>query len=700
MRSLLLSVLLTSISLSCFSKEIPYAEAEKFAKAAYSIYASSIKKSSEVVIQDHMIQSSGEEVSYYFFNIEGGGFVILSAEDTYHPVLGFSENEHFDFSNVHAMEIIKGELARHEIQIFQSRNSGFKSSSNITASWSRIKNVAKNQQLPKSLNFQQVVAPLTTTKWNQDGFYNASCPADANGPNGHTYCGCLPIALAQLLKYYENPAPGNGSLTYEDPLYGTQHVDICGKEFDYANMPDVLTEPNETLTEFIYDVGKITRTQYSISYTATYVSRLENALIYNFGFDPKVRAYHGTDMTRYSTVLRDELDEERIVFLAAWSIDAQQNPAIGHTWIVDGYGYSGEGVEYMHFNWGWGGSNNGWFLDNPGAWIPHPDNPEQDVVNYYWYRYTVYNIQPSGEACSPPREDLPSSEAFENYAYLYFNSPMTDELRQFRYREKGAEQWTTSEETTLHYQYAGNLKSGTTYEYQVSRNCCGGWSSFSPVREFVTLGESDDETDPDDSSTCPSEDEGKLFVSSVSDNFAYIYTTRPNGTVNNQFRYKRTADDDWVETNISTSHFRALTDLLSGSEYEYQVRHECTDDDWSSFSASFVFTTTGMTSGDDMNDDQGSDDDCPVLSLSDFEVGYPTESGATAYLLRLTGGQEYRFRYRILGSNSAWIETTSTSFTSYNFSNLDSSTSYEIQIAQNCGSGWSEYSESKSITTL
>ena len=731
MRISILASLLVCLTLHLSAKDIPLKDASNYAVAAYKLYAGDSRKSNSVDIADHAIQELNGVTNYYLFNIKDGGFVIISGDDRYYPVLGFSSEDQLDLGNFHALDIVKGELSDHERQIAESRKGNLKSTNgSITQAWSRIQEVAKSGIVKKNISFTPAVAPLTTTKWNQDGFYNASCPADPSGPEGRTYCGCLPVALGQLLKYYENPAPGNGALSYQDRLYGTQDVDICGRTFDYDDMPDVLTEPNSTLADFIYDVGKITRTQYSTVYTGTYVSTLENALVYNFGFDANIKAYHGTDQARYSEVLRKELDEGRIVFLSGWSIDEQQSADIGHTWLADGYGYTDTGLEYMHFNWGWGGNNNGWFLDVPGSWTPHADNPQQVSIPYYWYRYTVYNIQPSGEDCSRPNQNTARAEGFDGYAYLYYSTPMTDELRRYRYREVGTDEWTTSEPTDLHYSFAGNLKKGTDYEYQVSRNCCGGWSSFSSVKEFRTLGtavessleDSTEEANEDNTTTtsCAAEAADRLSVTSVSDNFGYVYTTRPHGQVDNQFRYKKVNSSSWTETDISTSHFRALSGLDSGTTYEYQVRHQCEPQVWSDYSNSFEFSTTGVataaedqgtqdeeadTSGEenaDVTEDISDDTSgvCPMISTDAFAVGLATSSGATAYLLRLTGGEQYRFRYRMAGSEGSWSVTAATSSTYSNFTGLSGQTSYEVQISQFCEGGWSEYSESLTVTTL
>ena len=118
--------------LSVFSENIPLDVAQQYAVAAYKLYAKDNRKSDNVSIDGHLTQvSDNNEISYYLFNFKNGGFVILSADDNYHPVLGFSTEDPLDFSNEQAMIILTGEMAAHEIQIAESKKANFKSSANI-----------------------------------------------------------------------------------------------------------------------------------------------------------------------------------------------------------------------------------------------------------------------------------------------------------------------------------------------------------------------------------------------------------------------------------------------------------------------------------------------------------------------------------------------------------------------------------------
>lgn len=616
MKHIYIQILLSLFLFSTLNaKEIPLQEAKPLAAAAFQLYSAKDSPTGAARIQNHFTKKFKDSESYYIFNFTEGGYIVLSADDGYNAVLAFSKTAFIDFDDDEKNIGFWGELSRHERNIDYGRKMNLQSNARIASEWQRIRNIKDGNASKKNLTFQPTVGPLTTTIWNQSGFYSESCPADPAGADGNTYCGCVPIATSQLMRYYENPAPANGYVSYTDPLYGQQTFDICGDSFDWTEMPDELTDHNSTLADFIYNVGKSFETHYSTSYTGTYVSKVRDALVYFFGFDHSMKSYYGTDQTTYSDVLTKEFDEGRIVFLSGWSVDSLYNAVSGHAWIADGYGYSDTGVEYMHFNWGWGGANNGWFLDTPGYWVPHDSNPEQADVSFYWYRYTLYNIFPAGEDCQTPDPLVVEIDPADTYAWMYYRSPI-DEAVQFRYRELGTTAWIVTDATLEDHTFAGSLKMGTTYEYQVSRNCCFGWSSFSETQEFTTQGVNDEEPDPP---SCAVEDAEDLSTSSISETFAYIYTSRPHGQVSNQFRFRAEGQSDWVYGAINDTHYYTLTNLIPDTNYEFQVRHLCSEDNWSEYSESQTFRTEGAIADDDNDGITNDIDNCPNVANPEQE---------------------------------------------------------------------------------
>jgi hypothetical protein len=119
--------------------------------------------------------------------------------------------------------------------------------------------------------------------------------------------------------------------------------------------------------------------------------------------------------------LRDDLDESRPVFYGGYGTG-------GHAFVCDGYLSSGD---YFHFNWGWDGYADGYFLlndltpgggdFNDGQAAVFGIEPEDDdggilldvlTQNYYAGNYDAYASYYGGLA-------LAGYSAYRYYAYLY-----------------------------------------------------------------------------------------------------------------------------------------------------------------------------------------------------------------------------------------------------------------------------------------
>ena len=206
------------------------------------------------------------------------------------------------------------------------------------------------------------------------------------------------------------------------------------------------------------------------------------------------------------------------------------------------------------------------------------------------------NTEDTDETINSENEDalidgtkMSTSSISEHNTYIYTLQPHGLVGNQFRYRPIGTVEWQKTEISTSYYRYLKDLLAGTEYEFQVRHERPdGAFYNFSASSNFTTIGtpQSDDQT-----IVCDKVSISGLFVSSVSVFAAYIYTSQPLGSTNNQFRYRPVGSSEWLLTDISTLYYRYLIDLLPGSRYEYQVRQECEIGNWSTYSDSFEFTT-------------------------------------------------------------------------------------------------------------
>lgn len=581
-----------TLSGDLFAKQISAEKAADYAKVIFATYTQQPSLQSKSVSQLEIVSQftktyEGEEM-YHIYNMAPTGFVIISAEDQYNAVLAFSDESNVDFSDDVKNAGFFGEMSRHEQRIEYTRNNNLMASEAIADEWQTLK--AADSQFDYKTDAPQegaIVGPLTTTKWNQGDYYNAFCPvadpADTLAPDGLTYAGCVALSFVQLLKYHEHPVNGNGSIQYTDPLYGPQTADFCGAAYNWDNMPDSLTDYNDDVAELVYHSAASIQSEFSTVYTAAYISYVRNSLVYFFGYDTSA-VWQADPGPIFPVVAKNDLDLGRPVILTG-SIGAA-----GHSWLCDGYGCfttfgATEPADYFHFNWGWGGDNNGWYLDNGAAWEPLSDQPGTQIITYYYERWIVHNLFPAADGCSAPEYSrLGDAGINDTYAYLSYSAlPLSDPEISFRYRQVGDTDWIETSTTFDYALYVSGLYPGTEYEFQARRKCCpDSWSEYSHSYKFTTTGE-----------FCAALSTDQLGSNGIGETTAYISTAQPYGSVSNQFRYRVVGTTDWMLTTVDNSTNRLLDGLEASTQYEFQVKHECGNGDWTAWSESEFFETDG-----------------------------------------------------------------------------------------------------------
>ncbi|MBO7465520.1 MAG: C10 family peptidase, partial [Bacteroidales bacterium] len=209
-------------------------------------------------------------------------------------------------------------------------------------------------------NLPDSVDPLLTTTWDQGKYYNALCPMDVNGPDGHALTGCVATAMAQIINYWGYPVHGRGTHSYTHNDYGTLTVNYDSAHYDYANMPSVLTSTStapqvNAVAKLMYDCGVAANMGYGPNSSSSFDVDARAGLINFFRFSSDLsfaeKVYFST--TEWTQLLCQNLAAKRPVMYGG-------NGTGGHSFVCDGYKPGG----YFHFNFGWSGNSNGWYLTN------------------------------------------------------------------------------------------------------------------------------------------------------------------------------------------------------------------------------------------------------------------------------------------------------------------------------------------------
>lgn len=303
--------------------------------------------------------ANGQPV-YYVYNVgTENGFVIVSAEDAGSPIIGSSNTGHYVIPT--AANNVGYWMNRRKKEIIAMRAANLQATTEVTAEWNGYINNTKNTHQAMSS-----VSPLlginnTAITWDQSPYYNADCP-------GGSVTGCVATAMAQIMKYWSYPSVGLGQWCYYDDQahgYSENYGQLCAT-FDTSNyvwseMPYKVTSPNAQVAKLMYDCGVSVDMDYTPTGSGAFVLSYHNSpsaqtsYVTYFNYNPST--IQGALEARYSasawiSLLENELNNKRPV-----QYQGTDSVYGGHSWVCDGYNNSNQ----LHMNWGWNGSDDGYY---------------------------------------------------------------------------------------------------------------------------------------------------------------------------------------------------------------------------------------------------------------------------------------------------------------------------------------------------
>ncbi len=359
-----------------FAEVIPVDLAKKVAKNIYYERANLVKSRSYNSINLSLVTAEeykGTPV-YYIFNVgKNQGFVIVSADNSVKPILGYGFNGRFDLDNIPpGLQQIMNE---YKAEISNAQENKVRANSEVRQLWEKY--MFGNERNLKGNDIKSIT-PLLLTEWNQGTYYNTSCPADAQGPDGHVYVGCVAVALCQIMKFWNYPEHGEGSKTSHNNYnggYGEITIDFAAQTYRWKNMPNSESMYNKDLEDILFHAGVAVSMHWgpdgSSSSTQALAAALKNYFKYSSNLDYVKRSDYSD--TEWLNLMKGEIDAKRPVAYAGSGSDG------GHEWNMDGYQ-----SDQLHMNWGWGGAYNGYYsIDdlNPGGTTF--DSNFDAVVNIY-----------------------------------------------------------------------------------------------------------------------------------------------------------------------------------------------------------------------------------------------------------------------------------------------------------------------------
>lgn len=298
------------------------------------------------------VKDEKKETVFYIINYEKKGFLILSADKRISPVLAYSENNEFRTNEKSYNSGIANWLNMTMKTIQIARENNIKQTDLVKAEWDIFLSQPGSLNIPDlgpcALYENEIIEPLLSTRWEQGNGFNAYMPflADCDIPGGRAWAGCVPLAIAQIMKYHEYPS------TY--------------------NWDDMPNRNNSLSTAgLIRDIHQELDVEYDCEGTG-----VNNPINPTIALLTNHYNYSTANKSNFnSEIIKQELSLNRPVLLKGSEDNTQIFRAFkGHFWVCDGVKkiktcYSDENGNIInswfsvtyHMNWGWGGDEDGWY---------------------------------------------------------------------------------------------------------------------------------------------------------------------------------------------------------------------------------------------------------------------------------------------------------------------------------------------------
>lgn len=310
---------------------------------------------------------SVNDAPLYAFNLDGGGYVIVSGDDRTAEILAFSEKGHLNMD--HMPSNMKRWLEGYVKKI-----------QNLPA------NVMPRQQMTRAASYKEDILPKLKTAWGQYFPYNLHAPElhvvyEDIDLTSQAVTGCIATAMAQVMNYRRYPDKTlqtvesySGTAEVPEEFWGDDKVDDkvvvdweteavpAGTKIDWDHITDTYNatsteKEKEAVSRLMQYCGVASNMQYGWeSYAGT--DEMVYALYDVFGYEDVYMLHQmNYDAQGWADVLYDVISKEGPLLFGGDCPDDEG----GHQFILDGY-RNVDGKDYFYANWGWNGEDDGYVL--------------------------------------------------------------------------------------------------------------------------------------------------------------------------------------------------------------------------------------------------------------------------------------------------------------------------------------------------
>lgn len=364
-------------------------------------------------IVNHSSRSESDTLLYVVQYDNNNGFAVISAPVNVEPLIALIDDGSYNSTEILTNEPFQMTMEAAEHYVANQSRSSILRPDPIEPIHPYPFEPAPKPFYSDTIKPTPKTVPSVTVKWGQ------GWPQSMYAPNH--IAGCAPVAIAQILSVFETPR----MITYSFPE--------LNRVAEFLNWSEIKTH----IGGYIGDNPSNSYIESHLNHcnASSAVHNSIGALVRQLGLEVKAKYKENTTSTEYreafnilkkylsnksfiegsllSSLFRNLVDDDTpIAYVRGAHKDADNNKH-GHGWVADGtwsigtriydyaYNYTtglydivnvtGSNSTYIHYNWGWDGSGNGYF--STGVYSPSEpfelDNPYDGVYNDYSFSYDI-----------------------------------------------------------------------------------------------------------------------------------------------------------------------------------------------------------------------------------------------------------------------------------------------------------------------
>lgn len=327
----------------------------------------------------------------YVFELDPAGYVIVGADDMLPPVIAYSYTDYCS-DDLHDRNILF-DIVRMDVT---ARLSSLNHSTEefrfeyerqwdeyITGDFVTLSPLMLEQWPPEG---STPTGGWLEENWTQSPPYNNYCPMDLNA-GSRSVAGCPAVAMAAILNFQEEINGilfDDGNDDYYHSFYESYWIDDDHVAHDFPSWPELnvyldtleshwinsvpLTSSDKAA--IVFACGAACHQVYSAAGSGTFGVGQAATAYQRFAFVDSELLYASSDS------LYERLSQNMISAMPAhFAIVDGEPPTCGHNIVIDGYNTD----DFYHFNFGWGGSYNGWY-NFPLSGMPYGLNFIEGII--------------------------------------------------------------------------------------------------------------------------------------------------------------------------------------------------------------------------------------------------------------------------------------------------------------------------------